>query len=1477
MKIRIGFDIGSESIHSVIMDEKDKIIEVPEYIMHFGSPIDALRDLYEDIIKKYSYENIKSVVFTGGGGENLVKVLDVPFFFDTITIPIGATYLVPDAQYIFHIGARDPYYFEREQVSNENQSFTSDHGTGTKCGGGSGILFTKQCRRFYEKEYDVEIGDDRRQNRNNLQDRMIKVFDKASTVVGTSEKQINVGGRCGVVVQSDMIHLQNQGEQINDILSGMLERIIRNYKCDVLKTREFGSESKAIVTGGIFNSKHLVKILEEELDLKIELPEHFMAVGAIGAVLKSYDNNKKFLPNQLDAIASAEKSTIKMAPPLAPALMKVIKHDGENITRKHEDLKIFKEIVNEKNVEVLLGIDGGSTTTKAMIARADSLEFLAEICLYTSGQPLLTAQNMLRQISEAFGDSIKIKGVAYTGSSGAFYHRLFTDRSVLNGKHGLDLVKDEITCHAYGVKHYNNKVDTIFELGGQDAKFTVFNNDGTVKKSKMNLSCMAGTGQTMQNMVEMLGLDISSTFHEYALSAKATPIVDDTCGIFTEAGIARLIAMGFPKDEIAAAVVYGFMGGYVNKFIGNEKYGEFASAQGGPFNGDSCLAALALHSGMEVHAFPHRQLFGALGAVIALSKEITELENKKIEYISGFRGLEIADMKFENTVGNCSEIIDDCCGVKDCILQCFTVGGDKVFSGGACPKGNSSEIAKAAPNYVKMYKNLLEKHIKEFTTPIEENNDKERILIPRTLTFLNEKAVYYVALYKALGFEVAVSPETTDEMTNLGVYYSHSETCYPVKIAHGHVAYLKEYLRPGKDKILAVNAVGEKDLKFCPFISGDGFLAKEAVGLDNKDVLLPLVRFNSDDIPEDKSFLEDLERVFPKRFKLSEVTKAVNIAKIANEKCIKDLYDAGDKIVSKLSAKNEIIYFGIGRGYTLFDDVASSKVHELFAKNGLHFIPSFFLPAPEHDLENIADNMFWFQGEKIINYTLKAGLEAKLYPVRATNFNCGTDSMLLYHEEHLMAISKKPHLVLQTDGHSSNAQFGTRTLANHEVVKSHTETIPKIDDYKTSTPEIVIKNRIVGVPFMGTNSNVISAGYKALGYESEVLPTHTAASREVIRKNVSANTCRPFAFQMGDSLAWLDSLKERGIDPNRRAAVFEPMAKGPCRYGQYYVMMRKLFDRHGYQDVVIVNPDDAKDYMNMPLTKLEIAKQAMIIFKGFYANDLLMNSLLRTRPYENKIGKADKIYERFSRLLYRLVAMGAKTRQIIKLLTKAKKDFEACIDKSIKRKPIVLMNGEVFVRTHPGSNQNSVKLLEKYGLEVKMTYLSQWIEFTNRTAIRLYKDASDFKGLLASTLKKQYMIKKGKQFFEPFAEFLKGRESHESDHVLENTQDSLVYDRRIEGEAPVSIGEAHMFSKGEIPNICGIYHVGPFGCMQETAATSQIQSLAIKHRKEETDSSARIVPFMDAVFGDSELPNLEAEIAVFAEKCRLKQELIKKT
>lgn len=280
LKPSFGFDIGTEFVNSVVLDGRGKLVLAGEPRMHFGNPSGTLVSLLEEMDSKGLRVEDGVVAFTGDGGKTLASVTNSAFFYDTITIPLGANFLDPKARYVFHIGARDPYFFETDiiDVSGEKRFFVPDHETGTKCGGGSGILITKQCRRLFEKS--VPPGGD-------FQARLVQMYGLAQDAARGADKKIDVGGRCGVVIQSDMIHLQNSGERIENILYGMFNRIAKNFQSDVVRVRTLDRKEYGVATGGVFGNPLLVDMIEKHLGVSVKCPEYFQHVGAIGAALKA--------------------------------------------------------------------------------------------------------------------------------------------------------------------------------------------------------------------------------------------------------------------------------------------------------------------------------------------------------------------------------------------------------------------------------------------------------------------------------------------------------------------------------------------------------------------------------------------------------------------------------------------------------------------------------------------------------------------------------------------------------------------------------------------------------------------------------------------------------------------------------------------------------------------------------------------------------------------------------------------------------------------------------------------------------------------------------------------------------------------------------------------------------------------------------------------------------------------------------------
>ncbi|MEM0465627.1 MAG: acyl-CoA dehydratase activase-related protein [Candidatus Pacearchaeota archaeon] len=838
---------------------------------------------------------------------------------------------------------------------------------------------------------------------------------------------------------------------------------------------------------------------------------------------------------------------------------------------------------------------------------------------------------------------------------------------------------------------------------------------------------------------------------------------------------------------------------------------------------------------------------------------------------SSFKGLEVSEMTFERKKSKCSEIIKDSCGARDCNLEIYKLGNDTIFTGGLCPKGNTELTFKKTPDYIKIYLNILESHLNKITHALDDSCDYgPRILIPRAMSFLNERGIFYASIYHNLGFDVRISPESNEEISDLGKMYSHSEFCYPVILAHGHAAYLKQKLRK-EDKLLLLDviSVSDKKYKYCPYVASAGHIISANIRANKEQVLIPVIYFDDKNFPIHKSIYDDLNRVFPGKFSIKQVINAVKNAEKDHEEFLKEVYKKGSEIIEELNKNGEKIYVGIARGYTMFDLKASSEVNKLFVNNGLYFIPSYMIDVNDRDIDKIVQNMYWYQGRKMLERMWYSLEKKNMFPVRLTNFNCGPDSIVYYHEEKLANDFNKPWLVLETDGHNSNAQFSTRILAHDRVVNKYLEN-PREGNLKILFKrDNDFKDKIIGLPYMSDSSDILAAAFISAGFNAVVMPTRTKESIEISKKIVKTNTCHPFSFQVGDHLAWLDSMKKKGI-PQEKIAVFIPTAKGPCRFGQYSAILRNLYDERGYDKVTIINPSSTSDYTDINISSKKALLITKIAYQGVLANELLKNCLLRIRPYEINKGESDKLYDKAHNEIIELIKTKPSISKIKKFLIDKRKEFELISRNDKERFPLVLVNGEIFVRAHEKANLDSIRLLEEHGLEVILEPIFSWMNYVNKNVIKKSKKNKNFKQLGKSLIKKIYMEYVEKKFTKPFKELLKGREFHDSFELIERIEKDLIFDSNIEGEGCLNIAGTYAFIKGELP-IDGIYHVSPMGCMQETIATSRIQAL-IQEKRENSKGEIVAIPFMDAVFAESCIPNLESQIVIFAENCKLRKE-----
>jgi len=1515
----VGFDVGSSFVHYAVLGADRTVVYSPDPIMHFANPLGAIGQAWRDIAAHCELTKVKSTSLTGSAAEPFPRVMrGALYVYDSVAIPKGAEVVAPAAKCIFHIGAKDSYFFSLGSV--DNRKVITEWRTGTKCGGGSGMLVEKQCRRMFqgdvvapeledpasarseaEKELIVE------RNRGRLQGRLEEMLRRAEEEASRSKEPSEFLARCGVVVQSDLIHKQNEGATRVDNLAGLFRTVARNYMIDVLGSRDFAATTRpgeAIATGGVFSNDLVRQNLADLLHIEIERPAHHQNIAAIGAALKALEERNTFVMDlaQLRNVAEYSREKRKFAPPLSQSLSQV--------RARTEELP--SEI--PPGTEVVLGIDGGSTTTKGALVEIKTGKLLDKLYIKTHGNPEESLKRVLKYLSRHKANVI-VKGVGATGSARKLYEKILLSKSkskelTQQGFALADRITDEITCHALGVKHNNPEVDTIFEIGGQDMKFTSFDKTGSVKEAKMNYSCQAGSGQTLENMADVINLNVESTLQEAALRAERVPIIDSTCGVFMEMDENRLIAEGFSRDEIAAAILRGTAASYFYKFVGGSQHaGDKCSAQGGPALGKAFLAALAQVTEKQIEAYPHREMFGAWGQALDIIGAIRQFEREGRKYATAFRGWGIVEMAFRKRKVLCRELFaEKSCGIRDCQLEVFNIEDDEILTGGFCPRGNSESARKPKTNYVDRYHKIYEKHFKKQGCLLNElgaatvRPDAPTVGIKRSMATLGTKGIWSAALFRKLGFYPVVSPRSDKDIAKIGVDNSRTEFCIARKLATGHAAILNDspelkYLF--NPSFIEVRKPTPPDLKYCIYTESEGYVLNDVLSLDKNRQINPILHFG--DMP---LLVRELRKEFARlgfRYSDRQMREAIRFADDAEEQFKGELYAEGDRFLQRVERENLRAYVGIGRDYVILDPEASSSAGAMFSQiRGLDYIPQQFL---EHRFQNIpldefVENEFWNQSVKILQANVFVADHPNLFAIRMINFACGPDSLKIYQEEQIHLAAGKPLLVLVTDGQTNNAPFVTRTEAHERVVNQSNPVKLDIDKLKIRASNTYDK-RIWLVPYMGAASHVAVAGLKYFGIDGQVLPTNTPRGYEVARKHVSTEVCYPLKGVVGDAIGFLQEQIERTSLPavEDKYLVMLPTTSGPCRFGKYSVVLRHFMKIEGLEKIPVVGPSSETDYIDIPLPdglkSSAMVKMQQILFKGIHAADLLEDIVRRFRPYAQDRPAVDALKAARLEDLGKLVAAGADLRQLQEWGRETVSRFKAIQLAHHERFPLILYIGEIYMRQHDPSTDFVIHRLEENGLEVVRYPITDWLFYVNKMNLRNAKRdlgmglrSGDFRRMLRSTgkagksiLKGKYMAHIAEKLAEPFHEVLEGR--HVLPHpmeIIETLEAAHETHGNIEGESPLSTGIAYYLMHEMVhPHgdayISGIFHVGPFTCMQEGVATAKIEAMVKEYRKKKPDL---VFPIIHAFFGDSASANLASEIAVFKEQCYQKRDLLRR-
>jgi predicted CoA-substrate-specific enzyme activase len=1361
----LGFDIGSTSLNTVIMDEDHNIIEDYYNYVH-GKPFNVLKTMLVSILERIPAENIKGIAITGTGGKLATDLIGGVFVNEIIAQATSNGTLFPDARTVIEIGGEDSKIIVLEKDPLTGHSRLVDFEMNSICAAGTGSFLDQQARRIgvpIEKEFG---------------EMALRSVDPP-----------RIAGRCSVFAKSDMIHQQQIATPLHDIVAGLCFALARNFRSNVARSKEI--HKPVIFSGGVAANIGMIKAFREVLELKEDeliIPEHHASMGAIGAVMYAHSN--KLEMNHFKGMTALEQylletsSTFASLPPLV---------ESEAIYNK--DVYFNKDQVGK--IPVFLGIDVGSLSTNVVLID-EQHRVIARRYIPTAGKPLEAIQRGMTEIYDEAGDNVEVIGAGTTGSG-----RYLTGDFI-----GADTIQNEITAQATAAIDYDPTVDTIFEIGGQDSKYISIEN-GVVVDFEMNKVCAAGTGSFLEEQAEKLNINIVDEFGCMALGSGCPVKLGDRCTVFMESDLNSFMQKGARNENLVGGLAYSIVYNYLQKVVADRKVGNKIFFQGGVTNNKAVVAAFEQVTGKKITIPPHFDVTGAIGVAILAQKSMAKGQKTR------FKGFGVRNVAY-----NVSRFVCQAC-TNHCEISRVQIEGEKksLFYGGRCEKYETDDRKKVENNIPNLFEKRLEIMMEGYEEKPKDSWKGTTIGIPRALMVYYQQFPFWRTFFEQLGFTVVLSRKSDKALVNTSIEAMTTESCLPVELMHGHVIDLMEqgvdyiytpFIVNGKEK------VGNKTSNCnCPWIQTYPFMIKAALRgkIDEDRLLVPTLHFRY----FERALVKELSEYFNDKFgiKKEDIRKAIYRADEVQTAFERRLVDYGKDVMASIPSNCKPVVL-LGRPYNSADPHLSLALVEKLITQNVMPIPIDMLDLSPYNIFKNYRNMYWPNGQKIIAAAQLVANTEGLYAVYLSNFRCGPDSFIWHYvtEE----LKGKPFLHLEVDEHSADAGMVTRIEAFLDSLKGAEQNERKdIEIFRPRpSPPSPPKDRVLYFPYMNDGGYLLAAAARSCGIPSEVLPKQTEEVIAIGRKYTSSKECYPMICTTG---SFVKKLQEPGADPSKMS-FFMPDHNGPCRFGQYNQFHRILFDRLGFKDAELITPSNDTSYEDVAGEHGQ--KFRINAWRGFIAADFMRKIHRETRPYEVNKGDCDRLYEEGYAKLEKCIENGSKG--LSKVIENIAADFRAVKINKPERRPVVAIIGEIFMRDNAGCNGDIANRLEDLGVEVMVGPFSEWIYYSTYRFTRDSRWKGDTKGILKSKIQgfgqdviAHNLLKNVKHIID-----------HEKDVSLQDMLNmcNTYVNKHYDGDPPIAMGTSvALFNRG----IAGYAAILPFTCMPGTLVASVSDSFRKDH------------------------------------------------
>ena len=1241
----MGIDIGSTTVKIAILNEENEVL-FSDYERHFANIQETLSDLLGRAIYKLGAIRVSPVI-TGSGGLTLANHLEVPFVQEVIAVSTALQNYAPQTDVAIELGGEDAkiIYFEGGNVEQRMNGI---------CAGGTGSFI----------------------------DQMASLLQTDATGLNEYAKNYKalytIAARCGVFAKTDIQPLINEGASKEDLAASIFQAVV-NQTISGLACGKPIRGHVAFLGGPLHFLSELRTAFVRTLKLDDEhtiVPHRSHLFAAIGSAL----NSKKDMDISLQDMQTRLSNHIHMdfeVERLEPLF--ATEKDYQEFTQRHAKHQVPVADLATYRGNAFLGIDAGSTTTKAALVGEDGT-LLYSFYHSNDGNPLGTTILAIKDIYSKLPEGVKIVHSCSTG-----YGEALIKAALL-----LDEGEVETVSHYYAASYFEPDVDCILDIGGQDMKCIKIKNQ-TVDSVQLNEACSSGCGSFIETFAKSLNYSVEDFAHE-ALFATHPIDLGTRCTVFMNSKVKQAQKEGASVADISAGLAYSVIKNALFKVIkvsDASTLGKNIVVQGGTFYNDAVLRSFESIAGCQAVRPDIAGIMGAFGAALIARERYKEGQETTMLPIE-----EIETLEYGTSMAKCKGCTNNC----RLTINKFS-GGRKLITGNRCERGLGKEKKESdVPN---LFDYKLHRYFDYEPLPKKEAS-KGTVGLPRVLN-MYENYPFWFTFFHTLGFRVVLSPASNRKIYELGIESIPSESeCYPAKLAHGHIKWL---IDQGVSFIFYPCIPYERqefkdaDNHYnCPIVTSYAENIKnnmDEITSGSVNFKNPFLSFKSEETISSR-LIEELAEEFS--LTPEEIKHAVHLAWEELAACREDMRRKGEETLAYLDKTGKRGIVLAGRPYHI-DPEVNHGIPELITSYDIAVLTEDSISHLNPVERPLIVMDQWMYHSRLYAAANFVKTRNNLDLIQLNSFGCGLDAVTTDEVSDILTKSGKIYTSLKIDevNNLGAARIRIRSLLSAIRVREEKQIVREIAPSSITKIPFTEKMRetytILCPQMSPIHFDIVEPAFRSAGYNIEVLQNANKSAINTGLKYVNNDACYPSLLVVGQIM---DAILSGKYDTDRLAVIITQTGGG-CRASNYIGFIRRALEKAGYPEIPVISLN-LSGLEGNPGFKITLP----LVLKGMYAvvfGDIFMRALYHVRPYEAVPGSANALHEKWKEKCIAFVSQKHPKRRVFNRMCREMiEDFDRLPMLDIK-KPRVGVVGEILVKFSPTANNDLVGLLEKEGAE----------------------------------------------------------------------------------------------------------------------------------------------------------------------------------